>query len=100
GVTGVHVPENPAQLPFESGAESRSTTPLAASTPDCASAPSSSVSATDVAVYHGPAASATLSPAGAVESAAMAIVAPAVAPSAFCATIVRVPGAAAPAVHV
>src|SRR5690348_16083084 len=67
-VTGVHEPEKVWHVPFESVAESRSTTPLPLAMPDPPSVPLPSVSGTDALVYHGPPLSDALWPLGAVES--------------------------------
>src|SRR5207302_9108706 len=56
------------QLPFESVADARWTTPLAAFNPAAGSLPFESVSGTDSVVYHGPPESATVWPLGAVTS--------------------------------
>ena len=63
-----------SQVPSASVADCRSTTPLEASTPEAVSVPSSSVTATEAVVYHGPPTSAADWPLGAVASAVSVIV--------------------------
>src|SRR5207302_6740226 len=67
-VTGVQLPEKEPQVPFPSVAESRSTTPLEASTPAPPSLPLASVSGTERPVYQGPPESEADWPLGAVVS--------------------------------
>ena len=68
-VTGVQVPlKAPHEVLPDSGAESRSTTPLDESTPAPSSDPSTRVRSTESAEYHGPPERATVCPVGAVVS--------------------------------
>ena len=95
-VTGLQAPNVP-QVPAESGAEERSTTPLELSTPDPASVPLSSVTPTEAVVYQGPAVSAADWPVGAVESAEIVSESLALVPPPLKAVTFFAPGPAAPA---
>src|SRR4051812_29089379 len=90
-MTVLHGPNAP-QAPAVSVADERSTRALEASMPDSESVPSTSVRPTDVLVYHGPVASETDWPFGAVESAEIVIASPAEAPPPFTAVTVFAPG--------
>src|SRR5204862_4040402 len=94
-VQGSNVPHEPSP----SGAEARSTTPPAASTPEPESVPSSTVTATDAPVYHGPPVSDADCPLGAVESAVIVSESPAVRPVPFVAVTVVEPSESGPAVQ-
>src|SRR5438093_9218393 len=63
-VTCGHVPEKPAQDPFDSAATSRSTTPELESTPAPLSVPLTNVNGTDSDVYQGPPERSALWPVG------------------------------------
>ena len=95
----LQVPKLP-QVPPVRVAVARSTRPLAVSRPDSVSVPLSSVSATDSAVYQGPAVSEALWPVGAVESAEMVSESAAERPAPLVAVIVVEPSWVAPAVQV
>src|SRR4051794_8505106 len=93
-VSMLHDPLKVSHEPFVSVAESRSTTSVVASRPEPPSLPVSIASGTESDEYHGPPASATDWPAGAVVSLLTVKVAVAVEPAPFVTVTVWLPEAA------